>query len=501
MSLRLTTPKQHDFQDPTLELDEKRLRQWLTDLPVLNTSESLRMVLRALEPLNEQRLEPGKRLRLLAVYRATASRLYDTAEPVQLRQQPIPRQQRQETVDDVERLCLAVANGFKIAIKDLFAAGGQRNDPAQFALALGGAVQQLAAALVHSYRFYRPEPPSVFLELNQLYRLAHECGLHDQPYADEEGGLPVSLATIYHAISMLALVDPFAAEEGRAEQCYRTLLQHAPKVRMVPGNSWQGVPEGLYFIDLNNDSRPRHCIFLQAPVAADDPLIMDARAALKSMHADLRALPADRRRQRPEAMLLASLLPEVTPREKRRSERKADERWLEVVIGLESICEWLLGHARGQQAGGLRLQVKDVSEQGYRLAWQESAASMLQVGDLVCVVADNRQADQQAQLLMVRWVRDGRGQGTELGVEMFDGVPEPVRILVPDETQESMYQALFLSASGPQASVPRLVTPAAIYGEQRSLKMSIGEREMPICCAELTEQAAGFDCFEFEFEG
>ncbi|MGD8672692.1 MAG: hypothetical protein PVH86_05200, partial [Thiogranum sp.] len=109
MTLLLTTPEQHDFQDPTLELNEKKLQRWLTGLPVLNASESLRLMLNALEPLNEQRLDVDKRLSLLGIYQATFQRLYATAEPERLRQQPLSRQQRLDTVDDVERLSLAMA--------------------------------------------------------------------------------------------------------------------------------------------------------------------------------------------------------------------------------------------------------------------------------------------------------------------------------------------------------------------------------------------------------
>jgi hypothetical protein len=171
MTLLLTTPEQHSFQDPTLELNEKKLQHWLAGLPVLNAGESLRQILNALEPLNEQQLDVDKRLALLMLYQATFKRLYATAEPLRLRQQPLSRQQRRDTVDDVERLSLAMANGFKLAVKDLYAQGDSR-DRVKFARVLRWTLQQLAAALLHSYRFYRPEPGFVFLELNQIYRLA-----------------------------------------------------------------------------------------------------------------------------------------------------------------------------------------------------------------------------------------------------------------------------------------------------------------------------------------
>jgi len=497
MTLLLTTPKQHGFEDPTLELDEKRLQKWLAGLPVLNAGDSLRQILAALEPLNEQRLDVDKRLRLLSLYQVAVKRLYDSSEPLRLGQQPLSRQQCQDTIDNVERLCLATANGFKIAIKEIHAAGIQSKSAARFGQVLRWAVQQLAAALLHSYRFYRPEPPFVFLELNQLYRLARHHGVHEVK-ADSNGSTGSnSLSDIYQATCLLSLTNPFAAEAGQADQYFRTLLQFTPGTRIIPGNSWQGTPEGLFYIDLQSDSGPRHCVFLQSPVAGDDPHLLDARAPLQQMHKSLAALPADRRRQRVEADLLRALLPEVTTRDKRRSKRRSSGNWIEVVVGLEAICDYIKSCQCGEQAEATRWRVKDTSEQGYRLAWGESAASLLQVGGLVCVVANSEEEKRSFQLLVVRWVRDERDRGTELGVEKLAGVPNPVQIEISDETGTVECQALFLSSTDARDSVARLVAPPEVYRENRSLLLYVGDREVPVRCTERVGQAPGFDCFEF----
>jgi hypothetical protein len=497
MTLLLTTPEQHSFEDPTLELDEKRLSKWLASLPVLNAGDSLRQVLGALEPLNEQRLDVDKRLRLMGLYQATVKRLYDSSEPLRLRQQPLSRQQRQATVDNVERLCLATANGFKIAIKEIHAAGIQPQDSARFAQLLRRAVQQLAAALLHSYRFYRPEPPFVFLELNQLYRLARHHGLHEMTGDATESSTGNSLADIYQAICLLSLTDPFSAEEGQVDRYFRSLLQFVPGTRIIPGNGWQGTPEGLFYIDLQSDSRPRHCVFLQSPVAGDEPHILDARTPLQRMHKTLVALPADRRSKRIEANLLRALLPEVTPRDRRRSERRSAGRWIEVVTGLQAVCDYIKSSLSGEQVEATRWRIQDASDKGYRLAWGESAASMLQVGELVCVVADSKEEKRSFQLLVVRWVCDERDKGTELGVEKLAGVPNPVRVEIPCEDDVDACQALFLSSTGARDSVARLVAPSAVYCENRSLLLYVGEREVPVRCTMRVEQAPGFDCFEF----
>ena len=497
MTLLLTTPEQHSFQDPTLELDEKRLQRWLAGLPVFNAGESLRQILNALEPLNEQRLDSDKRLALLKLYQATFKRFYATAEPLQLRQQPLSQQQRRELVDDVERLGLAMANGFKLVVKELYAEGGAR-DAAKFAHVLRWTLQQLAAALLHSYRFYRPEPGFVFLELNQVYRLARHLGLHGKIENTGQDDSRNSLAAIYQAICLLSLCDPFSLAEGLADSYYQSLLQFAGAGRIVPGNSWQGVPEGLYFVDLRRDSRPQCCVFLESPVDGDDPHILDARNVLQKMHKTLAALPADRRRKRPEAGILQALLPEVTPRDKRGSVRHRDGRWIGLVTGLENITTWLSAFQQGEIQEATSWRVKDASERGYCLAWDESTASLLQVGELVCVVSDSgEQTPRQLQLMAVRWLRDARDQGTELGVELIDGTPSAVRLKNPDDAQTKTLPALFMSSGGTQGSAARLIAPAQVYAEDQGLLLYVGEREVAIRSATLVERAPGFDCFEF----
>ncbi len=495
MTVLLTTPDQHSFQDPTLELNESKLQGWLIGLPVLNASESLRMVLNALEPLNEQQLDIDKRLGLLAIYQAMVKRLYDAAEPARLRQQPLSPQQRQTTVDDIERLCLAMANGFKIVVKQIHATEALQDKP-RFGQVLRWAIQQLAAALLHSYRYYRPEPALVFLEINQIYRLARHHGLHDTCGGDDQGDAQVSLAGIYQAVCMLSLCDPFSLETGLADSFYCSLLQYTHAARVIPGNSWQGLPEGLFFVDLESDTRPRHCVHLESPMQADDPYIIDAREMSQNMHRALAALPSNRRRQRPEASILRMLLPEVAPRDKRSSERRPDGRWLEVLAGFDAVSSGLLARQRGDRPDATSWRVKDASEGGYCLTWDESAASLLHVGELVCVMSDSeQQGPAPLQLMVVRWLRDSRDEGTEVGVELIEGIPGPVKLKIDGESQDELSALFLTSVSGERAA--RLVSPAQVYAEERVLTVYVGEREITVRCGALLEQAFGFDCFEF----
>jgi hypothetical protein len=392
-----------------------------------------------------------------------------------------------------------MANGYKIVIRHWYDRGHWREHAQPFARALAGAMRYLGAALVHSYRFHRPEPPFVFLELNQLYRLARHHGLLES--AAGGGDDAVNLATLYTAICMLALVDPFGAEEGRVDSWFACLPAYARLARIVPGGQWEGTPEGLYFLDLASDTRPRHCVFLEPPVQGEDPHILDARPALKEMHAALAAASPGRRRTLAEAAIMRGLLPEVTPRDKRRSERHADQRWIEVAVGLAQVCRQLSQREKGEAAQAVRWQVRDVSNEGYRLAMDAHTESFPQVGDLLCVLDDSEHSDAGMQLLVVRWLRDDREQGVELGVERLDGTAAPVSVSMAADAEPEFHAALFLSSTGSEASMARLVAPAETFGEQRPLLLRVGEREIRVVCGRCIESGPGFDCFEFSAAG
>ena len=52
-ALKLSIPEQHDFTDPTVERDVDRLHDWLTNLPLMDVVETVRLVHRSY-PLDHQ---------------------------------------------------------------------------------------------------------------------------------------------------------------------------------------------------------------------------------------------------------------------------------------------------------------------------------------------------------------------------------------------------------------------------------------------------------------
>jgi hypothetical protein len=180
-----------------------RLRDWLSNLPLMDVVETVRLIHTALDALNEQKLEHAQRFRFLEVYRTTVLRLFDTLDTLHMRQLSLSKAQRQEVINGLAELFLSMAGGYKLVVLLLYAAlVPGRQPPELFGLAINRALEQLGYALLDSYRFYRALQPFMIAESHQLDRLARHHGLLDNfMHEADVAQPPLTTAMLYHTIS------------------------------------------------------------------------------------------------------------------------------------------------------------------------------------------------------------------------------------------------------------------------------------------------------------
>ena len=141
--LNLSVPEQHDYNDPTVERDAERLRAWLTNLPLMDVVETVRLVHGGLQSLNEQKLDTELRYRLLDVFRSMVHWLFVTVDPMHLRQLALTKAQREQATGGVEELLLSMAGGYKLIISQLYSAGSIETSREVFGLSLNRCLEQL----------------------------------------------------------------------------------------------------------------------------------------------------------------------------------------------------------------------------------------------------------------------------------------------------------------------------------------------------------------------
>jgi hypothetical protein len=483
--LELSTPEQHDFSDPTVERNEKRLRTWLINLPLMDVTETVRLVLGALNSLNQQKLETETRFQLLSIYADTAQRLFVTMEPSHLRQLALSKSQQLQATEGVNQLLLAMADGYKLVIKSLYTAVDVNRPERLFGMAIKHAMEQLGYALLDSYRYYRAVPPMVFPELHQLYRIARHYGLLE--LADERSHdteMPLTISANYHATLLLALVDPFRLVEGEVAMLHHVLVQHADKCRVIPGGNWPDAAEGLFFVDLRSGAGPVAHPPQEMPRQADEPYILDAREALQAIHDQLDQTPVKVRMQSPEAMILRRLWPEVVDLKQQREPRETESGEIGLLLGLMDIHGYLSKAVSTlpdtplitltQPVEPSPGQIINSSENGRRLYWEEGACSSVCVGELMGLVEEGG----RLTLAMVRNMRISPEGGMEIGVQLIHGPCAPIYCRASGDEESIALPALFMPGDETQQATTSLVTVKGDYAEDSRILINVAGREI-----------------------
>jgi len=505
--LRLSLPEQHNYTDPTVERDVDRLHNWLSNLPLMDVVETVRLVLSALDSLNEQKLPARQRFQYLEIFRATVQRLFVTVDPLHLRQLALNKQQRQEAIDGVERLFLGMAGGYKLIVVELYQASGEGAPQPLLGQAINRALEHLVYSLLDSYRFYRAVQPQLIAESHQLYRLARHLGLLGSCVeAADEQAPATSISMLYHTGMLLSLTDPFRLAEGEVSLLFDVLMQHVASCRIIPGNSWTGSGEGLFLLELGSDRLPVPCNTLEPPVKASDPHLLDATAVLSTVRERLAKTPARVRMQSPEAMVLRRLLPEARGVDKRREQRHPDDRWIELLVGVSDIHQYLVhaaNKAPQRQAGDadalISCRVIDSSEKGIKLVWQGCGAGDARVGDLLGII-EEQAGRPSLTLAMIRFIRVHREAGMEAGVQLLPGGLGAVTCHVSDQPDKAGVHALFMPANEAEQFTATLVAAKGLYEEGRHLLIDVGGREVKARAGRRVLDSPVFDRFEFSAE-
>lgn len=510
-SLNLSIPKQHDYTDPTVERNIARLQHWLTNLPLMDVVETVRLVTGALDALNEQKLDAEQRFQFLEAYRATAQRLFVTVDPLHLRQLALSKSQRKDAIDGIERLFTSITGGYKLIVTEVYEAGvGGKPDPL-LGPAINRALEQLGFSLLDSYRFYREIQPQLVAESHQLYRLARHNGLLGSHVEDRgETGPSASIAALYHTSMLLSLTDPFRLAEGEAGLLFDVLMQHAESCRIIPGSDWSGSGEGFFLIDLDSDVLPVSCVGLRLPVRAREPYLLDATVALAAVRARLAKTPAKVRMQSPEAMVLRRLLPETVGAEQRREQRRPDGRWINLLRGVEDIHAYLAdaskkgtatsaGRDEQPAVGTAACRVLDASDSGMKLAWEGGGAGDASVGDLLGIL-EEQQGRASLQLGMIRSIRVYREGGMEAGIQLLPGGLGAVSCYAPEQPAEVAVRALFMPANEAEQIAATLVVAKGFYAEARQILIDVGGREVRARAGRRVLDSPVFDRFEFSAE-
>lgn len=267
-----------------------RVKQWLDDLPKENTRESAQRLYQSLYAQSRSVLPPESRLRMLELYPEPVGKVVEKVNKwFTTKTLPLAKDSL-EMATLVQELQIELANGYKIAIRDLIGQGIGRNTNrltrSQLVLPLQRAVYQIGQVLLNIYQAHLPTPGGIWNELHQLYWYASNHGLADESVRAHGSGAPDSMMTVaesYQQVVLLGASHPYSLFPAECVRVYAFLSGWQRHVEITQRLECPS-PAGRFLINLAVDGPAIPMVKIGKVEPADHLRMLNATEMLDKLH-------------------------------------------------------------------------------------------------------------------------------------------------------------------------------------------------------------------------
>jgi cyclic-di-GMP-binding protein len=514
MSLSLNLPILEPNLAASVEANPKRLREWLIALPLANPLVAGRQMCDALAACNRVKMSADNRVKLLDEYCNTLEHLQGELE-VFYKVPGLPLKEQAHTAALlVRRLCLELADGYKIALTDRvekrLSFGNAKVVPVliQKILAQYYCLSQLC------YRVYSPMPEGIWLEVHKLFRYAVEVQLIDQASADKN--IP-SVARTYKYILLLALAEPQRFAGIELDKVVEIVENYAGYAHFQPV-SQLGSSAGFFLVSLDEDKPPQYVGARSMEGYLGGGVLLDTSELVRQLHKSLVALESkapmanDRIKVLTWIEILRRVSRQWTIAAKRTFQRIASETPVDICLGLRAAVLCVNeGHSVLQPENFLddkavevvieelpitHWKVVNESPGGYAVAAENIQVERVRAGEIVALRA---QGSENWMVASVRWLQQMDKQRLEIGLQIITVRAAAVMFRPTIGVKGEQYQpALLLPEIPALKQAPMLAAPKGSYMNLRELSVLTADGEILIRAAKLVEQQMGYDLFEYQ---
>jgi len=555
--LRVPTPSKQSlsFCDGT----PRDLKRWIAGLPKANIGETARQLYQSLVELNQFLTPSENRLQLLELLRPEVSFVCQHLERHFLNQAIV----LDERPRKVANLCQALQNhlavGYKLIIARAMTRTGKEREQL-LAVALQRASHSLCSPLIRASQLYCPVPEGLWLELHQLYQIACEQRLQRQvirdPLARHTPGL--SLEQTYVTALLLGCARTNQMRQSGIARLAEALEPWSTLVRLQPGDH----PSSLFVLAPQIDGPPRYKSLYQNS-ELHNLLGIDTQPLVDAIKEYLALPEEERSKSRlmiPDGVSL-DLLQHVAAAwgdiAERTFQRTAGQGNLTLCIGMTALHFFLSGkrsfaevlkrpievgaavfkpstgepdiwsnafdaqrsavdeihfeeiqytkvtpgdqsqpQANGENYPTYPLAIVNHSPGGYCLSWPKDVPSQLQAGELLGV-QDN--PSQGWSVAIVRWIRQVRGGGTQMGIELIAPHARPcgLQLLRKGEQNSQYLRALLLPEISAISRPASLITPRLPFQEGSKVLINDHGEEHRAVLSRRQVSTGSFSQFEY----
>lgn len=559
--LRVPTPSKQNLS--FCDGSPRDLKRWLDGLPKANIGETARQLYQSLVELNQLLVPPESRLQLLELIRPEVHFVCQHLERHFLNQAIV----LDERPRKVANLCQALQNhlaiGYKLIITNLIGRSGKERDQL-LAVSLQRASHSLSRPLIRASQLYCPVPEGLWLELHQLYQIACEQHLQRHVIRDLLARHTNGQSTeqTYIVALLLGCARANQMRQSSIARLSEALEPWSTLVKLQAGD----MPSSLFVLAPQVDGPPRYKSLYQESelhnlLGIDPQPLVDAINEYLTQPEDERAKS---RLPLPDGLGI-DLLQHVSAAwgdiAERTFQRTQGHGNLTLCIGMSALHFFLSGEktfgevlkrpseigaavfkanngspdiwasAFDAQRTGEELHFEEIqyskvsasdqlqsagnsgesyptyplaivnhSPGGYCLSWPKEVPTQLQAGELLGI-QDN--PSQGWSVAIVRWIRQVRGGGTQMGIELIAPYAQPCGLqLVRKAEQNSQYlRALLLPEISAISRPASLITPRLPFQEGSKVMINSHGDEHRAILTRKQVSTGSFNQFEYRQVG
>ena len=557
--LRVTTPDKQSLS--FCDASPRDLKKWVDGLPKANIGETARQLYQALVELNQLLTPSENRLQLLEILRPEIYFVCKQLEKHFLNQAIVLDERPRKVANLCQALQNHLAIGYKLIVARLSAQPGRERHQL-LAVALQRATHSLCGPLIRASQLYCPVPEGLWLELHQLYQIALARGLHKTMIRDTQALRTQGLSTEQSylvalllgcarcnqmrqsAIARLAeVLEPWSAlatlQAGDEPSSlfavapqldgpprYISLFQQTELHKALgidPSQLVDAIKEHL-LLPAENIAQSR----LTVPEGFSNDMLQHLAAAWGDI--------AERTFQRSQGQGALTLcigmsalhfylagkrpfnevlqVPVTTNAAVFKADTGAPDIWSNAFDAQKS-NQWENGlpfeeiqynkphqsnqpdEANSQESyPTYEVAIVNISPGGYCLSWPKDVPNQLQAGELLGVQGLPRQG---WSIAVVRWIRQVRGGGTQMGIELIAPHAQACGLqLVRKAEQNSQYlRALLLPEISAISRPASLITARLPFQEGNKVSINLNGNEHRAVLSRRQTSTGSFNQFEY----
>jgi hypothetical protein len=557
--LRAPTPTQSSLT--FCEATPRDLKRWISSLPKANLGEMARQLYQGLTELNQLLTPSENRLQLLELLRPEVYFVCQHLERHFLNQAIVLDERPRKVANLCQALQNHLATGYKQIIQRIAPRYTKERGPL-LSTAIQRAMHALNGPLIRANQLYCPVQDGLWLEQHQLYQIARQFQLHNiainEPLAHHARTLTAEqtyaiallmgcsrcnqmrqlnigkLADALEAWSPLiklhtpARADSLFALDPTVDKpaLYRTLFgdEQLPQLLGIdPSSLADAISQ---YLDLPADQRSQSKLVVPPGINTD--LLQHLAAAwgnvaertfqrtagqgTLTLCIGMSALHFHVAGQKSFSELLQ--LPAVAKAADfslKMANDNGDDPWAgafdtqrggtsAVLLPYEEIqyqseADNDAANNAQQNFPTYELNIVNHSPGGYCLAWPKEVPPQLQAGELIGIQDDSGQG---WSIAIVRWVRQVRSGGTQMGVELIAPFAQPCGMQLIREEQNSQYlRTLMLPEVRAMDKPPTVLAPRLPFQEGSKVMLNMSGKERKAALSNRKVSSSSYNQFEY----